>query len=164
MEEIFTNLYDTIKETKTKAFNYSRIKEKALCINFVEIPHTEYCVMTISIMENKRRNIALSAQEFIIFMNEMDKTIVNLNSRFDADFPCFTILHDSMNKREEKRWNDQLNCHKSYLIPEHLLFATLEEFASDSFESLIMMKSGFKEINFYVNTKDHNLKITHFSK
>lgn len=105
----------------------------SLCLNFLQIPDTQTVVITVSIVENNKKKIALSPLNFFKIMNLLESSLSE----------CAVEYQDSTATEDEKEeyfinltnflgdeWYNTLKCHRVFLIPESALFMVINRIFS----------------------------------
>ena len=160
MNNKLSDVLTLIKTHKVKTFNYSKTKEEAICINILEVPESIYSVVTVTVLNKRRKRASLNFTLFAKLMTELDYRMSQLREYFDycTDDCCFV----SLNGQIDNSWYRALDCHRLYLIPTSKMFRTLEKFSEDNLEEFLKFGCGIKEVSIYMNTSTHNLKISRF--
>ena len=133
MSRVLNCWYNSLLENKVVANNKVKGGGVSLCLNFLQIPDTQTVVITVSIVENNKKKIALSPQNFFKIMNLLESSLSE----------CAVEYQDSTATEDEKeeyfinltnflgdKWYNTLKCHRVFLIPESALFIVINRIFS----------------------------------
>lgn len=128
MGRVLNCWYNSILENKVVANNEVKGRGVFLCFNLLQIPTTHTVVMTVSVVENNKKKIALSSQSFFKIMSLLENSL----SECEVEHQDSTTIE---NEKEEyfinltnllsDKWYKTLKCHRVFLIPESALFMVM---------------------------------------
>lgn len=163
MKDLFNNIYDSIVQNDLKAFNHSKSREKALCINIIEVPSTSVSLVTLSAMFNKRKCVTIQEHEYAKMLGRIEDILMNVSEKCGCrEFPYFVPLRD--NKTINRNWFSRLRCHKLFIVPTVHIFSVIQYLTTDDFVLFLSDKCNVSELAIYVDTSNHTLKITRYNK
>ena len=162
MEDILKQVYSAIKQNEVRAFNHSKTKDEAVCINLIEIPDTEHVVVTVTVLKDRKKKASLDYKSFAKLMTEIDRIFSHIREYESEDDG--TVYFKSLHSFVTNSWYNLLGCHRLFLIPKNYIFYVLDLLTEDKLAQTLRSFCGIKELNFYVNTSSHNLKIVRFVK
>lgn len=126
----------------------------AVCLNFIQVENTEVSLMTVTIMKNKRKCIALNPVSFLLLLNKIEGCLELIDSLYEVNKPpLFSSIYEDT--RHDTKWYKLMKCHRAFFIPTVMIFDVLERLSSESFVKFVVMNCEIEELSFRIDT-DYN--------
>lgn len=147
-----------IENNNIHANNKVSTADVAVCINFLQIPDTEVVIVTITMMKNKSKRVALDVVNFAKAMSCMEDALSTVEGWCDENHK-YNKYYEYFQKHNEldlsKNWFIQLCCHRVFFVPDFSLWKVIESmFCSPRIK--LLKSLGLYEISVLVNTDNYD--------
>ena len=149
--EMLLPVFKALIKNEVRAYNHVHTQKLSMCINFLGTENQDIITMTLTVMENRKKQAKLDSREFAVAMSKIERWLDEVDVRFDVnEYPFFTPFRNQL----PTSWYKGLKCHRVFFIPKRLLWQTIGHlFTSKNISQL--QDTGLSEISIFVDTTEH---------
>lgn len=110
-------IWQTVCSEQTRAQQWMTHDGVGICCNFIQVDTT--VIMTLTVMSNRKKQLALSRPHFASLMGQMESWLNECRELNERDCPAelYKWSYHNIRVHSGHAWEKRLGCHRVFLFP-----------------------------------------------